>query len=293
MKKIAILGIDNSHAWAFAKFLAPKEGEKVVEGFELIGTYGDYATEDGKKGKEEIEKVANCPRFAEHYNDFLDEADAVMITSRDGAFHYEFAEEYIKKGIPVWVDKPITRDIDEVCKMIELAKKHNAILTGGSGLIFVPSVVELKGKINYPVLGGHVTAPVNLDNPYGGFWFYTQHLVQMVTYTFGNDVKTVSAYKEGNKVYALYSYEDFKVTATFGHNYSITVYDGDGKGTILSLPVALDGDFYKHEFRAFCEVVNTGKPNLTDADLIAPVCIIDATIKAYEEGKCVEVKKPY
>ena len=49
MKKIAILGIDNSHAWSFAKFLAPKEGEKVVEGFELLGVYGDYETEEGKK----------------------------------------------------------------------------------------------------------------------------------------------------------------------------------------------------------------------------------------------------
>ena len=294
MKKIAILGIDNSHAWSFAKFLAPKEGEKVVEGFELLGVYGDYETEDGKKGKEEIEKIANCPCFAEHYNDFVEQADAVMVTARDGAKHLKFAEEYIKKGIPVWIDKPITRDTDEVCKMVELAKKHNCLLTGGSGLVHIPSVVEFKENLKtlkYPIGGGHVTAPVSFDNLYGGFWFYTQHLVQMMTFIFGNDVKAVRALREGNEVHAIYYYDDYTVSTYYGANYSITVYD-DGAFTRTEA-INLDGKFYTYEFKDFCELIETGKPNMTDADIIAPVYIIDATIKAYTEDKRIEIKMPF
>ena len=43
MIKIAILGIENSHAWHFASALAPKTGEKRFPDFELIGFYGEIA----------------------------------------------------------------------------------------------------------------------------------------------------------------------------------------------------------------------------------------------------------
>ena len=47
------------------------------------------------------------------------------------------------------------------------------------------------------ILGGHVTAPVSMENPYGGFWFYTQHLVAMVTTVFGPKIKSVRAFRVG------------------------------------------------------------------------------------------------
>ena len=79
MIKIAILGIENSHAWHFASALAPKEGEKRFPDFELIGFYGESGREDVKVGMDRLSTMCSCTRYAEHYDDFLGEADAVVI----------------------------------------------------------------------------------------------------------------------------------------------------------------------------------------------------------------------
>lgn len=108
MTKVAILGSENSHAWHFAAALSDKDGSRLYQDIELIGVYGDISREDGRKGNEEIAKVSSCPHFAGHYDDFLSEADAVMVTARHGDNHLKYAYKYIEKGIPVWIDKPIT-----------------------------------------------------------------------------------------------------------------------------------------------------------------------------------------
>ena len=41
MKKIAILGSENSHCMLFASTFAPKDGKKLFEDIELLGVYGD------------------------------------------------------------------------------------------------------------------------------------------------------------------------------------------------------------------------------------------------------------
>ena len=127
--------------------------------------------------------MSSCSCFTNDKDAFLEDADAVMITARDGAKHLKLAESYIKKGIPVWIDKPITRNTDEVLQLVEMAQEYGAVLSGGSSLEFDPHVLKYAQIIGdcQSVQGGHITAPANMDNPYGGFWFYTQHLVAMIT----------------------------------------------------------------------------------------------------------------
>lgn len=293
MIKLAILGIDNSHAWTFAGALAGKDGKKLFEDVELIGIYGDFETKDGQVGKAEVEKVSSCTNFTDNYNAFLDEADAVMVTARYGANHFKFAKEYIKKGIPVWIDKPFTCDKKELLEMLAFAKKYNSPITGGSVLPMLKDMVEFKeeiSKLEKPITGGHVTAPVNMVNPYGNFWFYTQHLVQMMTFVFGNNVKSVYAEQDKNGVYAIYHYEDFSVTARFGTDYSISLYSG--AGDLNMKHISFGSNYFIPELESFYKVIKTGKSELTDIDFIAPIYIIDATKRAFEKKKTVKVKLP-
>lgn len=298
MFKVGILGIDNSHAWNFSSVFAPKGSEKLYPDIELVGVYGEYSTEGGQTGMAKIKELSTCTRFVDHYNDLLDEVDAIMVTARDGADHLKFAEEYIKKGMIVWIDKPYTRDIAEAHKLVDLAKEYGAILTGGSSLPLCPDVLDLMAEVSEKtkeaaISGGHVTAPINMVNPFGNFWFYSQHLVQMMTRTFGNKVKAVQALRDNFGVHALYHYENYLVSAYFGTDYSISVHFDDGG--LRSRRIKLfghDEPYYMPEVRAFCEVLKSGKSNLTDVDILAPVYIIDATIKAYTENRIVEVSIP-
>ncbi len=193
--------------------------KKLFEDVELIGVYGDPDEPGVSKAIDSIKEKTACTVFADDKDAFLDEADAVMVTARNGAYHLKYAENYIKKGIPVWIDKPITRSIDEVLEPVSLAEKHGAVLSGGSSLEHLDMVkrfAALAEENKDNISGGYVTAPVNMDNPYGGFWFYTQHLVAMITTVFGIGMKSVRAIKNSKGVNAVYSYGDFAVTAFFG-----------------------------------------------------------------------------
>ena len=293
MIKIAILGFENSHSWLFASYLAPKDGKKNFEDVELLGIYGDPNEDGFDEAKKQIGNFSDCKIYTDDYNRFLDEADAIMVTARHGNNHLKYARKYVEKGIPVWIDKPITCSIDEVVELVELAKKHKCVLSGGSSLEHHDGVKAMANKVinsEKDIIGGHVSAPVNMVNPYGDFWFYTQHLVGIMTTIFGIDVKSVKAFEEPNGVHAVYDYGKFTVSAHYGGGYTATVYT-DAFSAITDTFV-LGEDFYKPEVDVFYEVIKTGKPDKTTKEYIAPVYIIDATIKAYKENKEIVIDIP-
>lgn len=286
MIKLAILGIENSHAKCFASVLAPKKGRKLFKDVELIGVYGDPAEDGFSEGAEMVKDVSDCPIYSDDYNRFLDEADAIMVTARHGANHFKYAKSYIEKGISVWIDKPFTCSVEEVDEMVELAKKSGCLLCGASSLEYTKSVVKLAEYVKdnkADIIGGHVTAPVSMENAYGGFWFYTQHLVAMIMTVFGYDIKSVTAVKDKNGVHAVYNYDDYSVSAYFGTNYSVSVYS---KTSGVTADVfSLTSDYFVPELKAFYEVLKSGKADKTEKQIKAPVYVLDATIKAYTENK--------
>ena len=284
MIKLAILGSESSHCSYFASVLAPKSGDKIFKDVELIGVYADPGEIGALEGNNSVKEVSQCKVFATDKDTFLNEADAVMITARNGAKHFEYAENYIKKGIPVWIDKPITCSVSEIKKLVQLANKHGAVLSGGSSLEYHEIVKDFSLVVKekkHNIIGGHVTAPVNLDNPYGGFWFYTQHLVGMMLSVFGSNVKSVRAIKGKDGVHAIYSYDKFTVSAFYGTGYSVSVYTDayDSISKAFSLP----DDYYIPELQTFYDVIKSGRADKSVKDYIAPVYILEATIKSYEK----------
>lgn len=292
MKKVAILGIENSHAWNFAQSLAGKDGQRVDEDLELVGFYADLSREDGRIGKEKLAGVTDCDYFAESPEEFAGKVDAVMITSRHGKFHLPFAKPYLKQGIPVWVDKPICTDTADVLELVKLAKESGSPITGGSSLIFSKEILEMAEYVKEnraQITGGHVTAPVNMVNDYGNFWFYTSHLVQMLLTVFGEDVKSVTAQKVRGGVSAVYHYEDIDVTAFFGTGYSVTAYKGNWGANCINVTTA---GCYDAELNDFCRMVRTGEGVSDYRSFVLPVFVIEATIRAFEEETTVEISVP-
>lgn len=293
MFKIAILGIENSHAWHFASAFAPKKGKKIFPDFELIGFYGEEGREDTEIGKKKLAEMCTCTRYAKHYDDFLGEADAIMVTARHGDNHLKYARKYLEAGIPVWLDKPITASIADFCEVARLAKANGSTVTGGSMLYYSKGIAEAREYMKkHPdfCIGGAVSAPVNMVNDYGNFWFYTQHLAEMMLSVFGTDVKSVKAVKNENSVSAIYRYENFSVNAFYGGNYAITIYGNDMK--TFSPAVEVDGSKYVDELTPFAEAVRTGKVDRGLDYLVYTVALIDATIRAFTEDKEIEITIP-
>lgn len=279
MYKIVILGCENSHADKFLKTIKENEAYKDVQ---VIGIYSD---DDAAADK-------LCGEFGVHkmkaYDEFVGNVDGVVVTARHGDNHYKYAKPYIKSGVPMFIDKPITVSESDAVEMMREFKENGVRFCGGSMCIYAEKVQELKAAIEKKefgeVVGGYVRAPISLENEYGGFYFYSQHLVQMVTQMFGNDIKSVQATKNGKTISIVFRYEKFDITAQFTDNcyayFGAVAFEKGNEGGVIKLDGCFDG-----EFETFYSVLTGGESECSAKDFIAPVFILNATERALISGK--------
>lgn len=277
MYKIAILGTENTHAWGFTKLIADGKYPEL----EVVGLFGN------DEGNTAIKNQSGYDCFMHDYNQLVGKVDGVMVTARHGGNHLKYAYEYIKTGIPVWIDKPITVSVEETKELAEMCKKYGNPVCGGSMLGLVQDTLDMKKAFEESKMtaGGSVVAPVNMENLYGNFWFYSSHLIQMMLTVFGNDVRLVSAHKSPKGVTAIYRYDNFDVTAAYCesyYNYGITLY-GD---SIIHRNINID-DGTKCEMDEFAEMLKTKKSPHSLEHLTRPVFVTRATIKSFKNNGAI------
>jgi len=282
MKKIALIGVENSHAPAFAKLIRDKS-EKYSD-LEIIGVY----SYDGAAARKMVEDGL-APMAADTPTYFLGNADAVINTARHGDAHYEYSMPYIKAGVPMFIDKPFCISSRNAAEMVAEAKKSGALLCGGSCLKFAPEMAALKEEIASGVIGAvmsaSMSAPVNMSNPYGNFYFYAGHLAQMLLSMFGLPASVYAVARE-KTVTAFCRYPDLEAVLNYTANYtySITVYgEKENRYVTLSTP-------YEPELDEFCSMLRSGKMEGTYEDLTAPVALLNAIHQSYSVGVEIPVK---
>lgn len=104
MYKIAILGCESTHAKAFLKIIQTNEKYRDIE---VVGVFSTYDEEAQKLSKE-----FNIPVMAS-FDECVGKVDGMMITARDGKYHYPYAKPYIAAGVPMFLDKPITSTMED------------------------------------------------------------------------------------------------------------------------------------------------------------------------------------
>ncbi len=289
MFRIGLLGSENSHADAFASIFNGYDKQYIGE-FEdmcVVATYSSYEGVDQRLAETYgIEMIAHSPE------EMLGKIDVAVVTARDGRFHAEMARPFIEAGIPVFVDKPFTQDEDEAIALARLARDKGVPLMGGSCLKLCPETKaamrfteELRDK-QIPIVGGSVMAPISLDNPYGGFFFYSGHLAEICLPVFGYYPQWVSASETERGVSVIIHYDDFDVTGlyTVGRwNYEVRVFTA-AENPLLTQPISLDVAMVE-EARTIARVARTGSMEHTYEELIQPVMFLNAVHRAIQSGK--------
>lgn len=284
MKKIVILGCENSHANNFLKAIAESYSD-----IEVVGIYSDE-TEAAAKLNESF----GVPVMAT-YDEAVGKVDGVIITARHGDNHYKYAKPYIKSGVPMFIDKPITCSGDEAVEFMRSLREAGVRITGGSSLRQADMIKKLRydreNNVGGETLGGFIKAPLNSKSTYGGFYFYAQHLVEMVLEVFGRYPKSVKAFTaKGEQKTVVFRYENYDVTALYTENsytyFAARMAVNENAGG----PVTLDGCF-DAEFAEFYDILVGKEQTVSYDDFIAPVFVMDAINEAIRSGEEVSVKE--
>lgn len=293
MFRIGIIGSDNSHALAFSKLANLKDDKTGDYLFPDVRVTGIFGLE--KERTEEVADKGKIEFIAEKPEDLLGKVDAVMVVFRHGDLHAPYALPFIEKGIPTWIDKPFTIKISEAQKLIEAADRSNTLVTGGSTLKYTYDIQTLKnfaenntsmGKL----LGGVMNYPANLENEYGGLYFYGNHLAEMVMTVFGYDIKSVRASLHNGSITVCTKYDDFQVTLNYvdcwGKYTGVLYFE---KGTIAR---DIDDSLgYRLGFEKLVEMLRSGKRPFPLEHLLIPTVFLNAVEKSIKTGNEVFLKE--
>lgn len=286
MKKVVILGCENSHANSFLDFIRDVEKYKDVE---VVGVYSDDSEAAAK-----LHEKYGVP-VMEDYKDAVGAVDGVIVTARHGANHYKYTSPYIASGVPMFIDKPITVCGCEAVKFMRECREAGVKITGGSCCKHDLSVMEMKKEreedIGGKTLSGIVRAPISMDNPYGGFYFYSQHLVEMVSEIYGRYPKSVRAFVKGDNISVVFRYEEYDVLGVFtsgNYNYHIVRCSQDDT---KAMKCNISRPCFLAEFDEFYEILSGAEQRISYDDFIAPVFVLNAINESIETDKGVDVKE--
>lgn len=279
MYKIAILGCENSHAKNFLDLIS----KGLYPEIEVVGVYSNEY--------DAVEKLHDTfgTRIMESFDECVGRVDGVMITARHGDNHYKYAKPYLDSGIPMFIDKPITCTEEDALAFMREAQDKGVRLCGGSTCAALCETLSLADDVNGGVhgelLGGSVCSPLISDSPYGGFYFYAQHLVEIMTTIFGGGIREVLAERCDKTLEFSAYYDGYRVNGTYvekGKYYTAGVY---GYKSARSEILNFTPDSFRHEMDDMLHLLRGGEMKKSYEEFILPVFVMNAIVRSLESGK--------
>lgn len=296
MVRIGILGADNSHALHFSRLINKKDektGEYLFPDFKVTHIFGieKEITKQRAEGGD-IKNIVDCP------DKMFGNVDAVIVDFRHGDIHRKYALPFIEAGIPTFIDKPFTNKIEDTKILVDAARKHGTLLTGGSTLKYLDGVVDLKKYLDEKGIyntgtDNFVTAmlsfQVSLHPEYGGIHFYGQHTVEPALFLFGYDVKSVYASRTDKNIIAVLTYDRYQVVLNFmyqGEGLHVNIMEKNGQ---ISRKID-DSDDYKKGMENFINVLERKESDLSYEQILIPVVVLNAVEQSIVENRKIYIK---
>lgn len=76
-----------------------------------------------------IAKAAKIEHVVTCYTDMIGQVDAVLLARDDAYNHLQYAEPFLRQGIPIYIDKPIALSIDDLDRLYALEQYSGQIFT--------------------------------------------------------------------------------------------------------------------------------------------------------------------
>jgi predicted dehydrogenase len=246
---------------------------------------------DNEKTKE-IASAYSIKNVVTDVSEMYDNVDAAMVIFRHGMYHAQYAIPFLKRKIPVFVDKPFTISEKDAVSIIEAAEKYNTPLMGGSSLKYAPDTMILKEllinetkNINTAVLN----FPATTKNPYGNLHYYGVHLVEMALEIFGYDCISVNSFEKNGTVTSVLGYDKYNIVLNFipDSNRSYCVVFTQKDTIIREIDLSL---VFKEQMHRFIDMLDTKVMPQNLSCLHESVKVVNAVIKSYEKNHEVILK---
>lgn len=194
--KIGIIGLDTSHAAAFAKLINGTPTPDWASDFRIVAAY----PHGSKTIKSSYERIPRFTKAVEKYGvkvvgsiaKLLEQVDCVLLETNDGRLHLEQAVEVFKAGKRCFIDKPIGATLADAIAIYEMAERYNIPIFSTSTLRFTPRNQALRAGAEGALIGADCYSPHKVEPTHPDFGFYGIHGVETLYTVLGTGCEAVN-----------------------------------------------------------------------------------------------------
>lgn len=147
-----------------------------------------------------IAAVSLIPNISNSIAELVEEVDAIIFARDDVWNHWEMSKDIFASRKPLFMDKLLTPDPQELAQFAELAQGY-PLMTSGS-FRWSPSIKEAAEKIDFANLATiHGVSPCTWDR-------YSPHLIEPIFALLGNDIESVQNAGQENSETVILTYRN-------------------------------------------------------------------------------------
>lgn len=230
-----------------------------------------------------IEHVTDTPEQCS------DGVDAVLIVDDGSGAQWKYATHPLRKGVPVFCDKPLAMTAREAQAVARLVRETKTPFMSASSLRFVPDILKLRQERSQ--LG-----PVHLASAICGneLVYYGIHALSMIYAVLGpGAVSAINVGQPGRNIVRLRFKDDRDVVLTVADRetmragYQINLYGEKGWRTVTPDLTNL----YSHLLEAFLEMLRTGRESVPVEEEVEVIAALEAGKRSLTLGREVTLQE--
>ncbi|MGE3309408.1 MAG: Gfo/Idh/MocA family protein [Limisphaerales bacterium] len=194
--RLGMVGLDTSHATAFAKLINDPTDKNHVPGGRVVAAFkggsrdieSSWSRVDGYT-RELTEKWG--VRIFDTIEAMCAEVDAVLIESVDGRPHLAQARPVIAAGKPLYIDKPMGGSLADVLEIFRLAREKKVPVFSASSLRFAGTTQAVRAGSIGEVTRAETSSPCHVDPTHPELFWYGIHGVESLFTVMGTGCESV------------------------------------------------------------------------------------------------------
>lgn len=296
--RVGIIGLDTSHAPAFAKLLNDPDAPPELANCKVVIAY-PHGSKDIESSASRIPKYTDELRtmgvdIADSIDELLAEVDCVLLETNDGRLHLEQAAQVFRAGKPVFIDKPLSASLADAYAIYMLADRFQTPTFSSSSLRFSSGVQAIRNGEIGKVMGCDAYSPCSLESTHPDLFWYGIHGVELLFTAMGPGCeRVVRVQTEGTDV-VTGTWADGRVGVFRGIRAGKTGYGGVAFGEQGIKPLG-DYEGYRPLVVEIVKFFRTGEPPVSAAETIDLYAFMAAADESKRAGfvpvDVAEVKK--
>ncbi len=290
--RVGIIGLDTSHAVAFARLLNQDDDPQHVPGARIVAA--------SPRGSLDIpSSVRRVPEYTEtltqlgvpmveSISHLVGQVDAVLLESNDGRVHLDQAVPVLAARKPVFIDKPLAGTLVDAVAIVRLAEHYGTPVLSSSSLRFGMTTLAVRNGSIGEVTGCDTYSPCSLEATHPDLFWYGIHGVESLFTVMGPDCESVYRTTTPSFEQATGVWSGGRVGTFRGIRAGKGGYGGIAFGTTGTAAVGgFDG--YRPLLVEIISFFRTGKPPVSAAETLAIYAFMEAADESKRTGQRVRL----